>query len=167
MFWRTLRRPEMTLCGFTERSLKPNCAAYLPDLWMQRFMYFRSPKLSFYFRLTVQNMKIVSTLLILLVLYLIPQWGAADAEIKVPSVENIELKRSPSKAWSRSVYSHKCYAYCQGFLPSLFLPLRSFHLHFFPKTSPSFFPALAVINSGSCVGPQSKIGHPAGCRFPC
>ena len=25
-----------------------------------------------------------------------PQWGAADAEIKVPSGENIELKRSPS-----------------------------------------------------------------------
>ena len=24
-----------------------------------------------------------------------PQWGAADAEIKVPSGENTELKRSP------------------------------------------------------------------------
>ena len=36
------------------------------------------------------------------------QWGAADAEIKVPSVENTELKRSPFKAWSRSVYSHIC-----------------------------------------------------------
>ena len=31
-----------------------------------------------------------------------PQWGAADAEIKVPSGENTELKRSPVKAWSRS-----------------------------------------------------------------
>ena len=30
-----------------------------------------------------------------------PQWGAADAEIKVPSGENAELKRSPFKAWSR------------------------------------------------------------------
>ena len=27
-----------------------------------------------------------------------PQWGAADAEIKVPSGENTELKRSASKA---------------------------------------------------------------------
>ena len=60
-----------------------------------------------------------------------PQWGAADAEIKVPSGENTELKRSPFKAWSRSVYSHTCYAYCQGFLPCLFLPFRSIHLHFF------------------------------------
>ena len=34
------------------------------------------------------------------------QSGAADAEIKVLSVENTELKRSPFKAWSRSVYSH-------------------------------------------------------------
>ena len=28
-----------------------------------------------------------------------PQWGAADADIKVPSGENTELKRSPFKAW--------------------------------------------------------------------
>ena len=27
-----------------------------------------------------------------------PQWGAVDAEIKVPSVENTELKGSPFKA---------------------------------------------------------------------
>ena len=30
-----------------------------------------------------------------------------------------------------------------------------------------FFLALAVAYTGSCVGPQNKIGHPAGCRFPC
>ena len=48
--------------------------------------------------------------------YSAPQWGAADAEIKVPSGENTELKRSPFKAWSKSVCSHTCYAYCQGFL---------------------------------------------------
>ena len=42
--------------------------------------------------------------------------GAADAEIKIPSVENTELKDSP---WSRSVYSLTCYAYCQGFFPCL------------------------------------------------
>ena len=47
-----------------------------------------------------------------------PQWGAADAEIKVPSGENTELKRSPFQAWSMSVYSHACYAYCEGVLPS-------------------------------------------------
>ena len=45
------------------------------------------------------------------------QWGAADAEIKVPSDGNTELKGSPFKAWSRSVYCHACYAYCQEFLP--------------------------------------------------
>ena len=37
---------------------------------------------------------------------------------------------------------------------------------FFPK-SLGFFPVLAVANSGSCVGLQNKIGHPAGCRFLC
>ena len=60
-----------------------------------------------------------------------PQWGAADAEMKVPSGENTELKRSPFKAWSRSVYSLTCYAYCQGFLPCLFLPFGSIYLRFF------------------------------------
>ena len=39
-----------------------------------------------------------------------PQWGAADAEIEGSSVENAELKRSPFKTWSRSLYSHTCYA---------------------------------------------------------
>ena len=28
------------------------------------------------------------------------------------------------------------------------------------------FPVLAVAITGSCVGPQNKIGHPAGCKFP-
>ena len=67
--------------------------------------------------------------------------GSCDAEMKVPSSENTELKRSPFRAWSRSVYSHTCYTYCQGFLPCLFLPFRSIHLHFF-QTSSDF----------SCVG---------------
>ena len=35
---------------------------------------------------------------------LLPQWGAVDTEIVVPSGENTELKGSPFKAWSRSVY---------------------------------------------------------------
>ena len=71
-----------------------------------------------------------------------PQWGAADAEIKVPSGENTELKRSTFQAWSRSVYSHTCYAFCPGFLPCLFLPFQSIHLHFFQNLS-QFFPVLA------------------------
>ena len=66
------------------------------------------------------------------------QWGVADTEIKVPSDENTELKHSRFKAWSRSIYSHTCYAYCQGFLPCLFLPSGTFTC-IFSKTSPNFF----------------------------
>ena len=47
----------------------------------------------------------------------IRQWGTADAEMKVPSDENTELKGSPFKAWSKSLYCHACYACCQGFFP--------------------------------------------------
>ena len=45
---------------------------------------------------------------------------------------------------------------------------------FFPKPLTIFFqnfsqvfPVLAAANTGSCVGPQNKIGHLAGYRFPC
>ena len=76
-----------------------------------------------------------------------PQWGAADAEIKVPSGEDTELKRSPFQAWSRSVYSHTCYAYCQGFLPCLFLHFLSIHLHFFQNLSRNVSCVLAVANT--------------------
>ena len=75
-----------------------------------------------------------------------PQWGAVDAEMKLPSGENTELKCSPFKAWSRSVYSHTRYAYCRGVLPCLFLAFQSTHLHFFQNLS-RFFPVLAVANT--------------------
>ena len=67
-----------------------------------------------------------------------PQWGAADAEIKVPSGENTELKRSRFKTWSRSVYSHTCYVYCQRFLPCLCIPFQSIRLHFYQNLSRFF-----------------------------
>ena len=59
-----------------------------------------------------------------------PHWGSG---------EKTELKRSPFKDWSRSVYSHTRYANWQGFLTRLFLPFRSIHLHFFWNLS-RFFP---------------------------
>ena len=96
---------------------------------------------------------------------LFPQLGAADAEIKVPSGENTELKRSPFKAWSKSVYSHTRYAYCQGFLLVYFYTSSPFTC-IFSKTSPDFSLCWLWLTHGSCVGPQNKIGHPAGCRFP-
>ena len=66
-----------------------------------------------------------------------PHWELRMQKLKSPG-ENTELKRSPFKAWSRSVYSHTCCAYCQGFLSCVFLPFRSIHLHF-SKTFPNFF----------------------------
>ena len=100
--------------------------------------------------------------------YLAPQWGAADtemwgaadAEIKIPSGENTELKRSPFIAWSRSVYTTHATLTARDFFLACFYPSG-------PFTSPDVFPVLAMVNTGSYVGPQNKICHPAGCRFPC
>ena len=75
-----------------------------------------------------------------------PLWGAADAEIKVPSGRNTELKRPPFKTCSRSVYSHTCYAYCQGFLLVLISTLPVHSPAFFPKPLP-IFPVLAIANT--------------------
>ena len=74
-----------------------------------------------------------------------PAVGAADAKMIVPFGENTELKRSPFKAWSRSVYSHTCYAYCQGFFLAYFYTSGPFTC-IFPKPLP-IFPVLAVANS--------------------
>ena len=101
-----------------------------------------------------------------LLLVRLPAVGAVKQEIQVPSGENTELECSPFKAWSRSVYSHTCYAYCQGFLPCLLLPFQSVHLHFSPKLS-QFFLCWLWLKLGSCVGPQNETGHPARGRFLC
>ena len=37
----------------------------------------------------------------------------------------------------------------------------------FSKTSPDFSLCWLWLTHGSCVGPQNKLGQPAGCRFPC
>ena len=75
----------------------------------------------------------------LAVIYVTMLWGAADEEIKVPSVENTELQGSPFKTWSRSVYSHACYAYCLRLLTSLLISTPPAHSPaFFPKPLPTF-----------------------------
>ena len=94
------------------------------------------------------------------------QWGAVDAGIEVPSGESTELKRSPFKVLSRLVYSHACCAYCQRFLPFLFLPFQSIHLHFFQNLS-RFLLCWLWLTLGPCVGPQNRIGYPARGRFLC
>ena len=50
--------------------------------------------------------------------------------------------------------------------PCLFLHSQSIHLHFLQNLS-RFFLCWLWLTHGSCVGPQNKIGHSAGCRFPC
>ena len=86
-----------------------------------------------------------------------PQWGAADAEIKVPSRENTELERSPFKAWSRSVIAIHATFTARDFFLANFYPSGPFTC-IFPKPL-LIFPVLPVANTGSCVGPQNKIGH--------
>ena len=82
-----------------------------------------------------------------------PQWGAADAEIKVPSDENTELKGSPLKRGvGRYIAMHDTLTARDFFLAN-FYPSGPF-ICIVSKTSPNFFPVLATANTGSCVGPE-------------
>ena len=67
-----------------------------------------------------------------------PRWGAADAEIKVPSDEDTELQGSPFKTWSRSVYiAMHASLTARDFFPANFYPSGPFTC-IFPKPLPSF-----------------------------
>ena len=96
------------------------------------------------------------------------------------------LPRS-GELWTQKLKSHLVRTYSLNVLPlkrgagqyiAIYATLtaRDFFLaNFYPsglftcilsKTSPEFFPVLAVANTGSCVGPQNKIGHPVWMQVP-
>ena len=85
-----------------------------------------------------------------------PQWGAADAEVKVPSDENTV---------GQYIAMHATLT-ARNFFLANFYPSGPFTC-IFSKTSSRFFPVLVAANTGSCEGPQNKVGHPAGCMFLC
>ena len=69
--------------------------------------------------------------------YFTPQWGAADAEIKVPSGENTELKRSPFKVGVGQYIAIHATLTARDFFLASTLPVHS--PAFFPKPLPIFF----------------------------
>ena len=78
-----------------------------------------------------------------------------------------QLKRSPFKPGvGQYIAMHATLTARYLFLPRLFLPFWSIHLHSFQNLS-RFFLCWLWLTHGVCVGPQNKLSHPAGCRFPC
>ena len=67
-----------------------------------------------------------------------PQWRAADAEIKVPSGENTELKRSPFKPEVRQYTAIHATLTAIDFFLAYFYSSGPFTC-IFSKTSPDFF----------------------------
>ena len=95
-----------------------------------------------------------------------PQWGAVDAEIKVLSAENTELKGAPCKSLVGQYIAIHATLTARDFFLANFYPSGPFTSIFFQNLSRVFL-VLALANTGSCVGPQNKIGQPAWCRFLC
>ena len=98
-----------------------------------------------------------------------PQCGAADAEIKVPSGENTELKRSPIKAWVGQYIAIHASLTARDFSSLLISTLPVHSPTFFSNLS-RFFLCWLWLTHGSCVGPQNKkkVTLPeAGSRVEC
>ena len=92
--------------------------------------------------------------------------GTADAEIKSHLVRTLSLNVFPLKPGVGQNIAIHATLIAEDFFLAHFYPIQAIHLHFSQNLS-RFFPALAVANTGSCVGPQNEIGHPAGHRFSC
>ena len=95
--------------------------------------------------------------------YPVPQWGAADAEIEIPLLKTQSLKVLPlNPGVGQHIAMHATLTARDFFLANFYL---SAHSPAFFQNFSLVFPVLPVANTGSCVGLQNKIGHPAGCRF--
>ena len=76
------------------------------------------------------------------------------------------LKVLPLKSGVGQYIAKRDMLTARDFFPANSHPCGPFTSIFFQNLS-RVFPVLAAANTGSCAGPQNKIGHPAGCRFPC
>ena len=85
----------------------------------------------------------VSVVIGLVLVVSVPRWEAANAEIKVPSGENTELKRSPFKTWSRSIYKDIHATFTVPGISSLLISTLPIH-------SPAFY--FQNLSRFSCVG---------------
>ena len=78
------------------------------------------------------------TVAIVFIELLTPQWGAADAKIKVSSVENTELKGSPLKPGAGQYIAIRATLTASDFFLANFYLSGPF-TRIFSKTSPEFF----------------------------
>ena len=88
------------------------------------------------------------------------QWDTADAEIKDPYGGKPELKGSLLSLDRAGPYI-AMHATTTAKDSSLLISTLLVHSPLFYPNHSRAFPVLAVANTGSYVGPQNKIGHPA------
>ena len=98
--------------------------------------------------------------------FLRPRSGELRTQkLKSRLVRTQSLNVLPLKPGVRQYIAVHATLTARDFFLAYFYPSGPFSC-IFSKTSPDFFPVLALYNTSSCIGPQNKIGHPAGCRFP-
>ena len=100
-----------------------------------------------------------------------PYWTSRSGELQTQKlkfclVRSQSLNVLPLKSGVGQYIAIHATLTARDFFLTDFYPSGPFTCIFSQNLS-QIFPALVVANTGSCVGPQNKIGHPAGIRFPC
>ena len=104
---------------------------------------------------------------LLIIIIITPQCGELRTQkLKSHLVSTQSLNVLPLKPGVGQYIAIHATLTASGLFLAYFLPFRSNHLQNFQSLS-RVFPVVAVACTGFCVGPQNKVGHPAGCRFRC
>ena len=110
---------------------------------------------------------VLGILIVIALVYMTPHSGELRTQkLKSHLMRTQSLKILPLKPGVGQYIAMHAMLTARDFFLANFYPSGPFTC-IFSKISPEFLLELAVANTSFCVGPQNKIGHPAGCRFPC
>ena len=102
----------------------------------------------------------------------VPPWSAPrSGELRTQKLKSLlmrtqSLKVLPLKPGVGQYIAMHATLTARDFFIAYFFPFGPFTCIFFQNPS-QFLLCWLWLAHGSCVGLQNKIGHPAGCRFPC
>ena len=94
-----------------------------------------------------------------------PEWELLRQKLKSYLVRTQSLNVLPLKPGVGQYIALHAMLTARDFFLAYFYPSSPFTC-IFSRTFPDLFLCWLWLTHGSCVGPQNKIDHPAGCRFP-
>ena len=109
---------------------------------------------------------LASVLVIVVVVVVVVVGELRTQKLKSYLVRTQSLNVLPLKPGAGQYIAIHAALTAKEFFLAYFYPSGPFTCFFFQNLS-RFFLCWLWLTHGSCVGPQNKMGDPAGCRFPC